>query len=69
MPIPSPKGKEAQDKFVARCMESLKDEKKDQKQKLAICYSTWKRAKQNAKGAEEDINWDDYANEPFIIVP
>ena len=67
MPIPSPKPNEKRDDFISRCMESLKDEKKSQKQKLAICYTTYKR-KKATKGGEEPT-WEDAQKEPIVFIP
>jgi hypothetical protein len=72
MPLPKPPtdgNKESEKKFMEKCMHVMKQEKRPHEQSIAICMSMLKRAKKNAKGSEEDINWDDYANEPFIIVP
>jgi hypothetical protein len=59
MPLPSPKGKEEQDAFVSRCMgdETMKKEYKNNKQRLAVCFSQFKRAKKRAKGSE--VKWED----------
>jgi len=45
MPIPSPKKKEKQDKYISRCMSTLKGEFKDQKQRAAVCFSEWRKSK------------------------
>jgi len=41
MPIPSPSKKEKNSKFMTRCINSLekKNEFKDTKQRIAVCYS------------------------------
>jgi len=44
MPIPKPRKGEKEDKFISRCMGSgvMKEEYKDVKQRLAVCYSVWR---------------------------
>lgn len=63
MPIPSPKGKEKQDDFVSRCMgdKVMNSDYKDQKQRAAVCYSQWRKAKKKkkAKGSSEEPLWDE----------
>ena len=50
MPLPTPKGKEKQSDFVSRCMgdNTMGKDFKDQKQRVAVCYSQWKKAKASA---------------------
>jgi hypothetical protein len=43
--MPSPKGKESKSNFISRCMKDSEMEKYPHKQRLAICYSYWRRAK------------------------
>ena len=47
MPVPQPKKGETQDEFITRFMgnETMKRDYPDQKQRLAIAYSTWRRKK------------------------
>ena len=47
MPLPSPRGKESKDNFISRCVqnENVQKESKSNNQALAICYSQWRRAK------------------------
>ncbi len=61
MPIPGPSKGESRDDYIGKCMHALKDEKRPQEQKLAICFSTWKRAKQHKKssGSIEEPQWKD----------
>lgn len=49
MPLPIPKEDEKQDDFISRCMsnDSMKSEFKDNDQRLAVCFSQWRRAKTN----------------------
>jgi hypothetical protein len=50
MALPSPKGKEKQGDFVSRCMgdNTMNKDFKDQKQRAAVCYSQWQKAKASA---------------------
>lgn len=50
MPLPSPKGKEKQSDFISRCMgdSTMDKDFKDQKQRAAVCYSQWEKAKASA---------------------
>jgi len=47
MPIPKPKKGEKEKDYIDRCMSALKDSEpnKPQKQRLAMCYRTWRKAK------------------------
>jgi hypothetical protein len=60
-----PKKSEEQKKFVSRCVgdSSMVEEFPDQKQRIAVCYSQFKR---KAK-ASESLDWEDSADESFII--
>lgn len=57
MPIPSPKGKEKKEDFISRCMGNSVMQEYEQKQRAAICYSAWRKAK---KARGEQITEDDY---------
>jgi len=50
MPLPKPKPNEAEDKFITRCMsnEAMQREYEDNKQRLAVCFSQWKRRNRSA---------------------
>jgi hypothetical protein len=65
MPLMKPKKSEEQKKFVSRCVgdSSMVKEFPDQKQRIAVCYSQFKR---KAK-ASESLDWEDSADESFII--
>ena len=54
MPLPSPKGKEKQSDFIGRCMGSavMKKEYEDKDQRLAVCYSQWRKAKKKSNEEE-----------------
>ena len=60
-----PEKSEEQKKFVSRCVgdSSMVKEFPDQKQRIAVCYSQFKR---KAK-ASESLDWEDSADESFII--
>ena len=47
MPLPSPKGKQDKKTFMSNCMGdgAMKKEFPDQKQRSAVCYSKWRKAK------------------------
>lgn len=50
MPLPSPKKKEKRSEFVSRCVSELssKDEFKDSKQRVAVCYDIFKKKESEA---------------------
>ena len=50
MPLPSPRNKESRSQFVSRCMADLsgKEEFKNDKQRLAVCYDIFKEAEAKA---------------------
>lgn len=58
MPLPSPRKKEEQDKFISRCMgdDTMNKDFPDQKQRAAVCYRQYRKAKQRAKG--EAVTWE-----------
>lgn len=49
MPIPKPSEDEDKGAFMSRCMTVLKDEKKPNEQKVAICMTQWARAEASKK--------------------
>jgi hypothetical protein len=53
MPIPKPTGTENEQEYVSRCIHEIGNEY-DQKQALAICYSTYQQA--NAQAKIENLN-------------
>lgn len=57
MPLPKPSKKETESEFVNRCMgdEIMNKDYKDQKQRVAVCYSQYKTRIKN-KG---EASWDD----------
>ena len=42
MPIPKPRKGESQDKFMNRCMSAMHGEFPEQKQRVAVCMSSWR---------------------------
>lgn len=75
MPVIKPtkiekKDKNGKEKFISRCMESLKDEKRPQPQKLAMCFQAYKSAKQNkkSKGCSDcEPEWEDLDGNGYYI--
>ena len=65
MPLMKPKNSEKQKEFISRCAgdSTMLKEFPDQKQRVAVCYSQFKR---KAK-ASESLDWEDSADESFII--
>ena len=61
MPIPSPTseekkgGKKGHNKYIGRCMESLKNENINQNQKLAICFSKFRESKKKSSGTFDHL--------------
>jgi hypothetical protein len=55
-PLPSPKGKEARDDFVARCIEAVENEDTDMghEQIVAACTDQWEDAKEEKESSLED---------------
>lgn len=57
MPIPKPKKDEKESEFISRCMgdKVMNEDYKDQKQRAAICYTSWKnKDKKTTKGFVKD---------------
>jgi len=54
LPIPKPRPKEEQSKFISRCISELHhiDPDRPDKQITAICYSTWRNSKRKRTTAE-----------------
>jgi DNA-binding ferritin-like protein len=51
MPLPKPKNKEKKSEFVSRCIGDTQSNKDfpDQKQRIAVCYAQWDKAKKDAQ--------------------
>jgi len=70
MPLPSPKGEQGTSRFVSSCMSDpdMVKEFPDSKQRAAVCYSQWKRAKKSKGSLEIDwVEWDLEDNQHFIL--
>jgi len=65
MPLPKPSKNQKQSEFISKCAgdEAMNKEFPDKKQRVAICYSQFKRK----ANASESLDWEDSADEPFII--
>jgi len=66
MPIPKPRKMEKKSDFISRCMGDtvMNKDYKEQKQRAAVCYSTWERKKAKASycitvGSEEYIAYSE----------
>jgi hypothetical protein len=57
MPLPTPNKGESKDDFISRCAgnETMNNEFPDQDQKLAVCYSQWRKKESMEKKKEEKI--------------
>lgn len=79
MPIPKPKKGEKQDEFVSRCMGAIGGEYDDEKQAVAICYSTWRDRNKKPKGNEmhplvanldlTDVREDTWKGKQYKVAP
>ena len=49
MPIPTPTESEQEGEFIVRCMadETMRDEYPDRQQRLAVCYTEWRKVEEN----------------------
>ncbi len=71
MPMPMPGKDEDQDKFMSRCMQMMtkenehkpSNEKRPQKQMVAMCFSQWKN--KDSKSSKENIEID-FASDEFV---
>ena len=65
MPLQKPKNKEKKSDFISRCIGDTQTNKDfpDQKQRIAVCYSQWEKAKKEASASVE-LN-----NDEFLIFP
>ena len=75
MPLPkvTPEDKKSKDGFnnyMQKCMHVLKDEKRPQAQKVAMCISTYKtsKKKKEAKGDFSEPLWEDNEINGFIVI-
>lgn len=67
MPIPSPQKDEEKSEFISRCMGDsvMNEEYSDGKQRAAVCFSQYKKAKKRAKG---QARWEEQGNDEATIV-
>jgi hypothetical protein len=71
MPLPNPGKDQSKDEYISKCMHSMKNEKKPQDQKIAICFSQWKRAKskKKSKGSVEEPRWEEQSfDEGYTLI-
>lgn len=77
MPLPTPNKKEktaekGESLFVSRCMADSEVQKtfKTQEQRLAVCYSQYKKAKKKkeAKGEIEEPTWEECSSDKVTIL-
>jgi len=60
MPIPKPKKKEKESKYMGRCMPAIKEEFTSQDQRVAVCLTTFRKGKnEKSKAMEIDITEDE----------
>lgn len=71
MPIPKPDLRKTEQKFISDCMgdESLNKDFPNQKQRYAVCKTTFDRAKKSkaSEGDDSDVNWLDMKDESYIM--
>lgn len=55
MPLPTPNNKEKRSDFISRCISSevIKKDFKTQDQRVAVCYSQYKKGKSKSKASIE----------------
>ena len=68
MPLPAPKKGQTEDEFVSQCLANpiVQRDFKTQQQRLAVCFSQYKKAKQKAKGAE--VNFEDQLIDGNLLI-
>ena len=69
MPIPKPSKKEKEDKYIGDCMSDNQMGKDfpNQKQRYAVCKTTFDRAKKAKASEDEDVNWVDSQEKGYIL--
>lgn len=73
MPLPTPRKGQDQNAFMQKCMgnETIKKDFPDQKQRIAVCLSQFKRKKAKAASANfddsVDFDIDDFDGESYIL--
>lgn len=69
MPIPKPRKNQKEDLFIGDCMgdEAMMKDFPNQKQRYAVCKSTFDRAKKSKASEENEINWLDEKDKGYIF--
>ena len=69
MPIPKISKKEKEDKYIGDCMgdTSMLKDFPNQKQRYAVCKTTFDRAKKAKASEDEEINWIDSQEKGYIL--
>lgn len=71
MPIPKPDLRKSEQNFISDCMgdKTLNKDFPNQKQRYAVCKSTFDRAKKAkaSEGDQSDVNWLDMKDDSYII--
>lgn len=64
MPLPNPNKNEEKNKFISRCMsdENIQKDFKNNDQRVAVCFSLFKKAKKNSEASEE-VSWEKFGPE------
>lgn len=60
MPLPKPRSKEKKSAFVSRCISEIAEEYKDNKQRVAICYSQFDEAKKSKASIVGELDGDEF---------
>ena len=68
MPIPKPSKNQKEDKYIGDCMgdKTLNTEFPNQRQRYAVCKTTFDRAKKT-KASEDEVNWLDEKDKGYIL--
>ena len=58
MPLPKPREGESQEDWISRCMsnETMQEDFEDREQRLAVCYSIWRRENKSMEPKEFKVN-------------
>ncbi len=60
MPLPKPRSKEKKSAFVSRCISEIVEEYKDNKQRVAICYSQFDEAKKSKASVVGELDGEEF---------
>jgi hypothetical protein len=63
MPLPNKRKNEQEDQFMGRCMSDLKSEFPNQKQRVAVCMTQFRKSKTKSANA----SWDEWKAENKIM--